>query len=201
MFASVEKGASPRLSLGTGIWCCLGEFDQPGAAGQIPFAPRRDHLDVGGERVIAELEADLVVALAGRAVADGIGADHAWRSRSGAWRSAAARSRCRADTAPRTARWRASSGRHSRATNSSRRSSMKICSGLTPASSALRARRLQLLALAEIGGEGDDLAIIGLLQPFQDHAGVEPARIGEDDAVDLDRTWSGSGGWRKRRAL
>jgi hypothetical protein len=52
----------------------LGEFDQRGAAGQVPFAPRRDHLDVGLERVIAELEAHLIVALAGRAVADGIGA-------------------------------------------------------------------------------------------------------------------------------
>ncbi len=62
---------------------------------------------------------------------------------------------------------------------------MKICSGLTPVSSALRARRLELLALAEVGGEGDDLALIGLLQPFEDHAGVEPARIGEDDSVDL----------------
>ena len=62
---------------------------------------------------------------------------------------------------------------------------MKMCSGLTPVISRLRARRLELLALAEIGGEGHDLAIIGLLQPFQDHAGVEPARIGEDDAVDL----------------
>ena len=43
----------------------------------------------------------------------------------------------------------------------------------------LGARGFQLLALAEIGGEGDDLAAIFRLQPFQDHRGVEPARIGE----------------------
>ena len=43
----------------------------------------------------------------------------------------------------------------------------------------LAPRRFELLALAEIGGEGDDLAAIGLLQPAQDHRGVEPARIGE----------------------
>jgi hypothetical protein len=48
----------------------------------------------------------------------------------------------------------------------------------------LAPRGLELLALAEIGGEGHDLALIFLLQPFQDHAGVQPARIGEDDAVD-----------------
>ena len=47
------------------------------------------------------------------------------------------------------------------------------------------ARGLQLLALAEIGGEGDDLALVGLLQPFEDDAGVEAARIGEDDFFDV----------------
>ena len=42
---------------------------------EIPFAPWRDDFDVGLERVIGELEAHLVVALAGRAMGDGIGAD------------------------------------------------------------------------------------------------------------------------------
>ena len=42
-------------------------------------------------------------------------------------------------------------------------------------------RRLQLLALAEIGGEGHDLAAIGGLQPLQDDRGIEPAGIGEHD--------------------
>ena len=51
----------------------LGKRDQRGAAGQIPFAPRRDNLDVGRQRVIAEFEADLIVALPRRAVADGVG--------------------------------------------------------------------------------------------------------------------------------
>ncbi len=43
----------------------------------------------------------------------------------------------------------------------------------------LVARGPKLLALAEVGREGDDLAAVGLLQPFQDDRGVEPARIGE----------------------
>lgn len=38
--------------------------------------------------------------------------------------------------------------------------------------------------LAEIGGEGDDLAVIRLLQPPQDHGGVEAAAVREDDLVD-----------------
>ena len=49
----------------------------------------------------------------------------------------------------------------------------------------LRARRLQLLALAEVGGEGDDLGLVGLLQPLQDDRGVEAARIGEHDLLHL----------------
>ena len=54
----------------------LGEVDQlPRGSDELPFAPRRDHLDVGLQRIIAELEADLVVALARRAVTDGVGAD------------------------------------------------------------------------------------------------------------------------------
>ena len=109
-----ENGASPRLSLAIGIWCCFGEVDQRGAAGQVPFAPGRDDLDVRLQRVIGQLEAHLVVALAGGAMGDGVGADLPRRSRSGAWRSAAGRSRCRAGTALRTARWRGTSGRRSR---------------------------------------------------------------------------------------
>src|SRR5437868_1476998 len=44
------------------------------AAYELPFAPRRDHGDVGLQGVIGELEAYLVVALAGRAMGDGVGA-------------------------------------------------------------------------------------------------------------------------------
>ena len=53
----------------------LGVVEEAGARGQIPFAPRRDDLDVGLQRVIGQLEADLVVALAGRAMGDRVGAD------------------------------------------------------------------------------------------------------------------------------
>ena len=63
------------LVLGDRDLVLLGVFEQPGARGQIPFAPRRDHLDVGLQRVIGELEAHLVVALAGRAMGDRVGAD------------------------------------------------------------------------------------------------------------------------------
>ena len=42
-------------------------------AGHLPFAHRGDDLQVGGERLEGDVEADLVVALAGAAVGDGLG--------------------------------------------------------------------------------------------------------------------------------
>src|SRR4051812_23328230 len=53
----------------------LGEADQRLAAPELPFTPRCDDADVGLQGVIAELEADLIVALAGGTVTDRIGAD------------------------------------------------------------------------------------------------------------------------------
>ena len=55
----------------------LGEVQQVGARLERPVAPRRDDLDVGVQRIGGQLEADLVVALAGRAVRDGVGAGFA----------------------------------------------------------------------------------------------------------------------------
>ena len=73
--ASTENGASPRLSLAIGIWCFSANSISCSRERQVPFAPRRDDGDVRLERVIAELEAHLVVALAGRAMRDRVGAD------------------------------------------------------------------------------------------------------------------------------
>src|ERR1700722_18700074 len=67
--------------------------------------------------------------------------------------------------------------------------------GLDAEQLSLFARGLELLALAEIGGEGDDLRAIFSLQPLEDDRRVEPARIGEDDALDL-RLLGAHNGWR-----
>ena len=73
--ASVEKGLSPRLSLGTGIWF----FSAKSISAVRLVKSHSRHgaidLDVGRQRIIAELEADLVIALAGRAMADRVGPD------------------------------------------------------------------------------------------------------------------------------
>ena len=113
--ASTENGASPRLSLAIGIWCCSANSISCSRLLKSHSRQGAMILMSGFERVVAELEAHLVVALAGGAVADGVGAGLARRSRSASWRSAAGRSRCRADRRPRTGRWRGTSGTRSRA--------------------------------------------------------------------------------------
>ncbi len=76
-FRSIEYGFSAVT--GTGMPCLFGELDHLRARGELPLgiAPRRDHPDAGLERVVRELEPHLVVALAGRAVRDGVGAGRA----------------------------------------------------------------------------------------------------------------------------
>ena len=65
--------------------------------------------------------------------------------------------------------------------------------GLDAEQLRLAPRRLQFVALAEIGGESDDLAAIGGLQPLEDDRGVEAAGIGEHDAL---HCWSWAWTWR-----
>ncbi len=70
-----RKRGLAALVLGNRDLVLFGVFEESGARGQVPFAPWRDNLDAGVERIIAEFEADLIVALAGRTVGDGVGAD------------------------------------------------------------------------------------------------------------------------------
>ena len=43
---------------------------------------------------------------------------------------------------------------------------------------------LELLTLTQISGEGDHLAVVGVLEPLEDDGGVEAAGVGEDDLWD-----------------
>src|SRR3546814_15663884 len=67
-----RKGRVATLVLGDGDLVRLGEGQELLAAGEIPFAPRGDDADIGLQRIIAELEADMVVALARRAMTAGV---------------------------------------------------------------------------------------------------------------------------------
>ncbi len=71
--------------------------------------------------------------------------------------------------------------------------------GLHAQQQRLVARRSQLLALAEVGGEGHHLAAVGLHQPFQDDGGVESAGVGEHDLLG-GRQGGHWGSFEKRRS-
>ncbi len=162
----------------------LGERDQVAARVEVPFPPRRDHLDVGVERIIGELEAHLVVALARGAMRHGIGAgqlgdldlalgDQRPGDR-GAEQIDALIERVRPE--------------HGEDEIAHELLAQILDEDLLDAEQlGLLAGGRKLLALAEIGGEGHDLAPIGLLQPFQDDRGIEPAGISEHHLLDIGR--------------
>lgn len=62
------------LVLGDRDLVLLGKFEQVGAALERPVAPRRDDLDVRVQRIGRQFETDLVVALAGGAMSNRVGA-------------------------------------------------------------------------------------------------------------------------------
>ena len=134
----------------------LGEVDQLLAAGELPFAPRRDHADVGLERIIAELEADLVVALAGGAVADRVGADLP-RDLDLALGDQRPGDRGAEQILALVERVGAEHREDVVADELLPEVVDEDVLGLDPEQLGLGPRRLDLLALAEIGGEGDDL--------------------------------------------
>ena len=172
------------LVLGDRNLVLLGEREQRGARGEFPFAPGRDDLDVGLQRVGAELESHLIVALAGRAVGDRIGADLS-RDVDQVFGDQRPRDRGAQQILPLVERVGAKHRKDVVANELLADVLDEDMLGLDAEQLGLAPRRLQLLALAEVGGEGDDLAAVSGLQPFQDDGSVEASRIGEDDAFDL----------------
>ena len=163
------------LVLGDRDLVLFGVVEQLGARAEVPFAPRRDDLEIGVQRIGGELEADLVVALAGGAMGDGVGAgllgdldevlgDHRAGDR-GAEQILALIERVGAEH-------REDEIAHEFLAH------VDDADVLDAEHLGLLAGRLELLALAEVGREGDDLALVVLLQPFEHDGGVETAGVG-----------------------
>ena len=179
-----REGRIAALVLGDRNLIFFGEVDQRCARREVPFAPGRDDRDVGLERVIAELEAHLIVALARRAVADGVGSDFA-RDLDLLLGDERARDRSAEQIKPLILRIGAKHREDVVAHEFLAQILDEDMLGLDAEKLGLGAGGLQLLALSEVGGEGDDLRAIFGLQPFQDDRRVEPSRIGENDALDV----------------
>ncbi len=152
------------------VLLCIGE--QFFTRGQVPLAPRRDHLDVGLQRVGAELEAHLVVALAGGAVGDGVGT-----------RLLGDLDQPLGDQRPRNRRAQqvfafidGVGPEHRKHEVAHELLAQRLDIDLLDAHGlGLGARRFDLLALPDIGGERDHLATVGFLQPLEDDRGVQAA--------------------------
>ena len=148
----------------------------------VPLPPGGDDLHLGGEALDGQLEADLVVALAGAAVGDGVGA-----LRHGDLRQLLA------DDGPGEGRAQEVGlvlGVHLHGGDDDLvhhlvhkiRHDELGGAGLD----GLLLQALQLIPLAHVGGHGDDLGVVVvLLQPGDDDGGIQAAGIGQHDLLNV----------------
>ena len=172
------------LVLGDRDLVFFGEGDEGRARGEAPLPPGRDDPDVGIERISRKLEPHLVVALAGRAMRDRVGADLA-RDLDQPLGDEGPRDRGAEQVLALVLGVGAKHQEHVVAHEFLAQILDEDVIRLDAQHLRLFARRLELLALAEVGGEGHDLRAVFGLQPFENDRGVQPARIGEDDALDF----------------
>lgn len=161
----------------------LGIGQQLLAGEQVPLAPWRDHLDVRLERVVAELKADLVVALAGGTVAHRVGAGGA-RDLDLPLGDQRPRDRGAEQVFALVEGVGAEHGEDEIANELLAQVVDEDVLRLDTELQRLGTRRLEFLTLAEVGGEGHYLALVGVLQPLEDDRGVETARVGEHGFLD-----------------
>ncbi len=156
--------------------------DHFGAAGEFVAvgldAPRGDDLEIGGEGGGGQLEADLVVAFAGGAVGDGAGPflqgdlDHALGDQ-----------RARDGRAEEVLAFIDGVGTHHRENEVLGELGLEVVDvDLARAGrQRLFLQALELLRLADVGRERDDLGFVVFLEPLQNDRGVQAARICQYD--------------------
>ena len=160
----------------------LGVVDLFISAFDVPLSPGGDDGHVGGKALDAQLEPDLVVALAGAAVGDGVGVLglgdlHQLLGDDGSCKGGAQQVLLIA-------------GAHLQGGPDDVLHHLVGQVGDVQLAGAgldgLLLQTVQLVALAHIGGHGDDLGIVVvLLQPGDDDGCIQAAGIGQDDLLDV----------------
>ena len=149
-------------------------FNQPRAAGQIPFAPWGDDFDIGVQRIGRQFKPHLIIAFASRTMRDGIGPGFGGNLDQPFGNQWAGNRR-----AEKIISLIARIGAHHRKDKIADKFFAQIVDINMVIGHAHQhrfgARRFQLFALPQIGGEGDNFAAIFDLQPFQYDACVETA--------------------------
>ena len=139
---------------------------------QVPFAPRRDHGQLGSEGGIRQLEADLVIALAGGAVTDRV---RALAERDVDLRLGDERARDRGAHEVGALVDGVGTQHGKDEVPDEFLAQIADVHGRSAGAERLVADGDELLALPQIGAVGDHLAPVGLDEPAQDDGGVEPA--------------------------
>ena len=175
-------GPGTLLGDGDGNIVLLGIGDEGLAAVELPLPPRGDDGDGRVEVVVPQLEADLVVPLAGGAVGDGVGpldgGDlHLPLGDEGSGDGGAE------EVVPLVDGVGAEHGVDEVADELFLQ--VVDVDLVRAGGQRLFPDRIQFVTLPQVGGEGDHLAAVLVLQPLEDDGGVEPARIGEDYLLDF----------------
>ena len=160
----------------------VGVGEQFVAGEEIPFPPGCDDLDIGHEGVGAEFKAHLVISFAGGPVGDGIGLLLAGDldqplGNEGPCNGGAQQVLALIDGVGPKHREDEVSDEFLAEVFDVDLLHTKLF-GLLPGG-------LKLLALADVGGEGDDLAAVLVLQPLEDDRGVESTGVGQHNFLDL----------------
>jgi hypothetical protein len=145
----------------------------------VPDAPGRDHFEMGRERLVGELEANLVVAFSGAAMGKS-GRSLVESDLHLALRDERPGERGPEEILSLVLRSRAESGEHV-VTDEFRAQVFDV--GLRRADGAgLRRSLLQVLRLTHVGEDRDDLAVVVCFQPGDRARGVQSSRVREDDS-------------------
>ena len=170
------------LILGNRDLVLFGEFEQMRAALERPVAPWSDDLDVRVQRISGKLEAHLIVALAGCAMRNGVGAgllgnldEMLGNQRTGNRR------------AEQINAFIDGIGAEHRENEIAHEFFAYVLNEdfLDAQHFRFLACRFKFFALAEIRGESHNFRAEFRLKPFQDDRGVETARIGEHDFLNV----------------
>ena len=163
---------------------CLCIVKQLLSGEQVPLAPRRNDLDVGLQCVVAKLKPNLVIALASRTMRNSLCADLVGdldlalgdqrTSDGGAQQVLALVNRVAAKH-----------GKHKIAHELFTQVVNEDVLFFDAKLNRLGTRGLELLALADVGGKRDDLALVDILQPFEDDGGIQAAGVGQHDFFDF----------------
>ncbi len=158
------------------------KFEQMRAALERPVAPWSDDLDVRVQRICGKLEANLIIALAGRAVRNCVSAGLL-----GDFNQVLGDQRTGNRSAEQIDAFIDGVGAEHREDEIAHEFFAHILNEnfLDTQHFGLLACWFKFFALAEIGGKGDDFCVKLSLQPFQDDRGIETARIGENDLFNV----------------